>query len=264
MIGENDMAAAHPIVMSVAELDPTGGGGIAADIETLGSLACHCTPIISSITVQDTQTLMGCAIIQGTLLMEQMRAVLEDMAVSAIKLHQLATTAHIESIHTVLTDYPGIPVVIDPALGNLPMEEDLCDALCTLLLPQASLLVVTAQEAFELSAGADNLTACAHELLDRGCKNLLICSDPGTEEEFSSDLFSDAGLEYSFRSQNLPREFIGAGSTFAAAITAFIAHGVQMRPAIRQAQEYTWKTLANARRLGMGRLVPNRLPGQPG
>ena len=258
------MPTSSPIVMTVAELDPTGGGGIAADIETLGSLACHCTPVISSINIQDTQNLLDCAIIDGTLLMEQMRVVLEDMDVTAIKLHQLAATAHIESIHTVLTDYPHIPVIIDPALWTMPVEDDFCDALCTLLLPQATLLVVTAEEAFELSAGADNLTACAHELLDSGCENLLICNEPGVGETYTSDLFSHAGLEASFQWQQLPHDFLGAGSTFAAAITAFMAHGVGIRPAIRQAQEYTWKALNNAKRLGMGRLVPNRLPSQQG
>ena len=33
-----------PSVMCLAELDPSGGGGIAADIETLGSLACQRGP----------------------------------------------------------------------------------------------------------------------------------------------------------------------------------------------------------------------------
>ena len=32
------MTTSTPIVMCVAELDPTGGGGIAADIETVASL----------------------------------------------------------------------------------------------------------------------------------------------------------------------------------------------------------------------------------
>ena len=45
------MDESTPIVMCVAELDPTGGGGIAADIETLASLACHCTPIMSAISI---------------------------------------------------------------------------------------------------------------------------------------------------------------------------------------------------------------------
>ena len=191
--------------------------------------------------------------------MEQMRVVLEDMQVSAIKLHQLATTSHIESIHTVLRDYPSIPVVVDPALFSMPVEDGFCDALFTLLLPQATLLVVSAREAFDLSSGADNLTACAHKLLDTGCENLLIGSEPGGGQQYTSHLFSHTGLQYSFEWRKLPNGFPAAGSTFAAAISAFMAHGVELRPAVRQAQEYTFKALENARRLGMGRLVPNRL-----
>ncbi len=252
------MSASSPIVMSVAELDPTGAGGIAADVETMSALGCHCTPVISSINIQDTRDLMDCAVIEGTLLMEQMRVVLEDMPVAAIKLHQLASTAHVESIHTVLMDYPSIPVIVDPALWSLPADPDFCDALCTLVLPQATLLVISAQEAHDLTAGADNLTACAHELLDTGCDNLLITSDNGRAGY--SELFSSAGLEHRFDWKPLPVGLESGDGTFAAAIAALIAHGLQMRPAIRQAQEFSWKALSNAKRLGMGRLVPNRWP----
>ena len=120
--------------MCVAELDPTGGGGIAADIETLSSLACHCTPIMTAINIQDTRDVKDSAVVDSLLLIEQMRAVLEDIDVAAIKLHQLASTSHIEGIHTVLNDYPRRPVVVDPALWAFPVEADFCDALCALLL----------------------------------------------------------------------------------------------------------------------------------
>ncbi len=248
-----------PVVMSVAELDPTGGGGIAADIETLGSLGCHCTPIMTAISIQDTQGVKDSAAVDSVLLVEQMRAVLEDMEIAAIKLHQLASTSHIESIHTVLMDYPRLPVIIDPALWSLPVEGDFCDALCTLLLPQAELLVLTAEEAFELTTGSDNITACAHELLEEGCRHILISNEPDTSGRYHSRLYSSAGLLQTFQWQNLPNNFLGAGSTFAAAITAYVAHGNDMQSCIQQAQEYTWEALASAKRLGMGRLVPNRI-----
>ncbi len=254
------MNSSHtPVVMSVAELDPTGAGGIAADIETLASLGCHCTPIMTAISIQDTQDVKDSAVVDSTLLVEQMRAVLEDMEISALKLHQLASTSHVECIHTVLTDYPKIPVVIDPALWSLPVESDFCDALCTLLLPHADLLVLTAEEAFELTTVSDNITACAHELLEEGCRHILISSAPDTRGGYQSRLFSTSGLQQTFEWENLPNNFLGAGSTFAAAITAYIAHGIDIQPAIRQAQEYTWKALVSAKRLGMGRLVPNRM-----
>ncbi len=253
------MSHSCPVVMCVAELDPTGGGGIAADIETLGALGCHCTPIMSAISIQDTQDLKDSAVVDSLLLVEQMRAVLEDIDVAAIKLHQLASTSHIESIHTVLTDYPHLPVIIDPALWSLPVEDDFCDALCTLLIPQTSLLLLTADEAFALSRGADSLTACAHELLENGCEHVLISNEPDASRHYSSHLYTDTGLIRSFEWQNLPNNFLGAGSTFASAISAHIAQGCELQAAILQAQEFTWQALANAKRLGMGRLVPNRL-----
>ena len=248
-----------PSVMCVAELDPTGGGGIAADIETLSSLACHCTPIMTAITIQDTQDVKDSAVVDSLLLIEQMRAVLEDIDVAAVKLHQLASTSHIEGIHTVLTDYPKRPVVVDPALWAFPVEPDFCDALCALLLPQTNLLVVTETEAFELADGADSVTACAHEILEMGCESVLISSPPGIAGGYTSRLFDHAGLKQSFKWQQLPHNFAGAGSTFAAAITGYLAHGLGMRSAIRQAQEYTWRALASAHRVGMGKLIPERV-----
>ena len=146
-----------PVVMCVAELDPSGGGGLAADIETVSGLGCHCTPVISAISVQDTQNIKDTAVIDSILLMEQMRAVLEDMDVSVIKVHQLADTTHLETVHTVLIDYDRIPVVIDPALSPLQADGDYCDAMRTLILPRATLVVLTEQEAFALAPGSDSL-----------------------------------------------------------------------------------------------------------
>lgn len=253
-----------PSVMCVAELDPTGGGGIAADIETLSSLACHCTPIMTAISIQDTQDVKDSAVIDSLLLIEQMRAVLEDIEVAAIKLHQLASTSHIEGIHTVLTDYPRRPLVMDPALGAFPVEPDFCDALRTLLLPNTTLLVVTEQEAFELAGSADSVTACAHELLERGCEAVLVSSPPSLNRSHTTRLYDHSGLKQSFQWRQLPHKFSGAGSTFAAAITGYLAHGLETQPAIRQAQEYTWRALANAHRVGMGKLIPQRVTTRSG
>lgn len=255
------MTKATPSVMCIAELDPTGGGGIAADIETLCSLACHCTPIITAVNIRDTQEIKDSAIVDSLILIEQMRAVLEDIDVAAVKLHQLATVAHIEGAHTVLRDFQVQPVVLHPALWPLPAERDYCEALCALLLPLTTLLVVSEQEAYELAGSADNPTACAHELLEMGCEAVLISSDPGLYQNYVSRLYGRSGLLQSFEWQHLPSNYVGAGSTFGAAITAYMGHGLPIQSSIRQAQEYTWRALANARRIGMGKLVPARIGG---
>ena len=245
--------------MCIAELDPSGGGGISADIETLCSLTCHCTPIVTAISIQDTQDYKDSAIVDNLILIEQMRAVLEDIDIAAVKVHQLATVAHIEAVHTVLRDYSSRPVVLDPSLSPLPVERDYGDALAALLLPLTDLLVVTESEAFELTGRADTATACAHELLEMGCEAVLISSEPGIYQNYVSRLYGRAGLQQSFEWQHLPDHYVGAGSTFSAAIVAYMAHGLPIRAAVRQAQEYTWRALSSARRVGMGKLVPGRI-----
>ena len=75
-----------PLVLSFAASDPTGGAGIQADLLTLASMGCHAAPVITALTVQDTQNVKRFEPVDPLLGMEQARAVLEDMPVMAIKI----------------------------------------------------------------------------------------------------------------------------------------------------------------------------------
>ena len=105
-----------PIVMTLSGNDPTGGAGIQADIETLASMGCHAAPVVTTLTVQDTQDVKSYATIETDMLVSQARAVLEDMAVAAFKIGLLGSVETVEALHTLLMDYPDIPVVLDPIL----------------------------------------------------------------------------------------------------------------------------------------------------
>ena len=91
-----------PIVMSINIHDPIGGAGISADIEALSSLGCHCTPIISQLCCQDNLQLQDqfpdAQIVPASLLISQMRSVLEDVQVDLIKVGDLACTTNIEAV----------------------------------------------------------------------------------------------------------------------------------------------------------------------
>ena len=114
----NEIASTVPVVLALSGNDPSGGAGIQADIESLASHGCHCAPVITAITVQDTQTVFSYAPLDGTLIMEQARAVLEDMPVAAIKIGMLGSAEAVEAICGVLQDYPNIPVVLDPIIAS--------------------------------------------------------------------------------------------------------------------------------------------------
>ncbi|MEJ2399737.1 MAG: bifunctional hydroxymethylpyrimidine kinase/phosphomethylpyrimidine kinase, partial [Gammaproteobacteria bacterium] len=68
-----------PVVLCFSGLDPTGGAGIQADIEAITSMGCHPAPVITALTVQDTQQFTRYESVDPLLLVEQARAILEDM-----------------------------------------------------------------------------------------------------------------------------------------------------------------------------------------
>ena len=131
-----------PVVMTFAGNDPTGGAGIQADIEAIASMGCQAAPVITALTVQDTRNVVRFEPVAATLVVEQARAVLEDMPVACFKLGMLGSVENVEAIHTILGDYPEIPVVLDPILraggGSELADEELPDPSPELLPPLAT------------------------------------------------------------------------------------------------------------------------------
>lgn len=253
----SELMTSTPVVMSISSHDPSGGAGISADIETLSSLGCHCTPIISKLAARDTTSLKDSYATDTSLLIEQIRAVLEDITVDLIAIGDLASIGNAEALHTILTDYSDIPIVLNPTLSD---DQAMGHAICTLLLPYARVVLLNQQDALALAPGADTLPACARELLESGCENILITrtasANPG---QVRNQWFSQRGNSQSYDWQQLPHHYQGAGDTLSAALAAYLAHGLSMAESIQQAQQYNWQALKKARRIGMGDLLPDRL-----
>lgn len=252
-----------PAVMAISGNDPTGGAGIQADIETLASMGCHAAPVITSLTIQDTQDIQGYVPIDASLLVQQARAVLEDMPINAFKIGMLGSVDVIEAVHTILTDYADIPVVLDPVLvtggGSEVADEEMIDAIASLLLPQTTILTPNSVEARILAHEADSLEACAQELLELGCEYVLITGTHEATANVTNTLYANRRQLESFTWERLPESYHGSGCTLAAAIAGLLAQGMEPFTAIHEAQEYTWESLRAGYRLGMGQHLPNRL-----
>ncbi len=247
-----------PVVMSIGSHDPCGGAGISADIETLASLGCHCTPIITKLAARDTHDIKDSQITDPSLLIEQVRAVLEDIPVDLVKIGDAGSIENTEAIHTILSDYAALPVVLHPAFAsdhNRPLNE----ALCSLLLPQSDVAVFNEHDIYQVAGNADTLGASVQELLEYGCDNIFITGAHGSSQQIRNQLFSSRGLSQTYEWERLPHTFHGAGSTLSAALSAYLAHQLSLPESIQQAQKYTWHALQQGRRLGMGQLLPNRM-----
>jgi len=252
-----------PVVMTLSGNDPTGGAGIQADIETLACMGCHAAPVITTLTVQDTQDIKSYATIEIDMLIQQARVVLEDMAISAFKIGLLGAVETVEAVHTILTDYPSIPVILDPVLisggGSNLADESIVEAMVNLLFPLTTLITPNSTEARLLAPEADNLDACAQVLQELGCQYVLITGTHENSPEVINRLYGNQQLLESYHWERLPDSYHGSGCTLASAIAGLLANGMDIQTAVNEAQDYTWQALRQGYRLGMGQLIPNRL-----
>lgn len=258
------MPQQHPnIVLVFAGNDPSGGAGIMADIEAIASMGCQAAPVITALTVQDTQNVLRLEPVDAMVVIEQARAVLEDMPVAAIKLGLLATLENIEAIHTLLKDYPNIPVVMDPILraggGSRLSSDEMQTAMRELLFPLVTILTPNSEEARALAHEADTLDACAQELLSDGCDLVLITGTHESTTTVDNRLYGNRRHLDTFSWERLPHSYHGSGCTLASAIAGLLAQGLEPFTAIHEAQEYTWEALNSGYRIGMGQHHPNRL-----
>ena len=258
-----------PVVMILAGNDPTGGAGIAADIETVVSLGCHPAPVITALTVQDTHDVHDLLPVEPELVLAQARAVLADLPVAAFKIGVLGSADNAAALHELLISHPDIPVVLDPVLaaggGTALANGDLIEAIRDLLLPLTTVLTPNSIEARRLAPEADTLEACCMALLARGCRQVLLTGGHEPADEVVNTLYGNNRRLESWRWPRLPGEHHGSGCTLATAIAALLAQVQRpdsepaMLSALYRAQHYTWRSLQAGYRAGHGQMIPNRL-----
>jgi len=263
------VADTPPIVLVFAATDPSGGAGLNADILTLSSLGCHPLSVVTALTIQDTLGVQDKLPIDAEWVADQARCVLEDAQVSVFKAGLLGSVEAIAAIAEIVSDYPDVPLVLDPVLasggGDELASDDMVAAMCELLIPQTTVLTPNSHEARRLAfedgdeSDVSGLDECATRLLDMGAEYVLITGTHENTTQVTNSLYASSGLVRSDSWQRLQGSFHGSGCTLAAAVAATMANGLDVPEAVRDAQEYTWQTLKLAYRTGMGQLIPDRL-----
>jgi hydroxymethylpyrimidine/phosphomethylpyrimidine kinase len=261
------MSDLPPIVLVFAATDPSGGAGLQADIMTLSSMGCHPLSVVTAVTIQDTMGVDDMSPIDAEWVTDQARCVLEDMPVAAFKIGLLGSLEQIAAIAEVVSDYPEVPLVLDPVLasgrGDELVSDEMLVALKELLIPQSTIITPNSLEA-RLSAeeGEDSspdLAECARRLIASGCEFVLITGTHENTAQVVNTLYGQNGVVRADKWQRLPGSYHGSGCTLASAIAATIANGLEISDAVKDAQEYTWQTLKAGFRPGMGQHIPDRL-----
>ena len=276
-----------PLVLCFGVSDPVGATGIQADLATFAALGCHGLSVMTGLLIADTARVEDMQEIDADWVVDQARVVLEDMPVAAFKVGALTSIEQASAIAEIVSDYPEVPLILDPFLSSLPdsglADDDMLMAIRQILIPQTTVLLLTRVELARMAetwrdggdltqaeAEADAVKADVAELTGMGCEFVLLkctgSSGSGAGARLTNTLYDEDGVAGDFSWQHLPGPFVGAGSTLSGALAALMARGMDAVAAIEAAQQFTVGALAQAQRFGMGKLVPNKffahtLPG---
>lgn len=264
------MSLQLPTVLTFAATDPTGGAGLQADLLTLSSLGCHPLSVVTAVTVQDTVGVEDYLPLDAGWISDQARCVLEDMPVAAFKIGMIGSVEIAAAIAEIVSDYPDVPLVLDPVLssgrGDELASEDLILAMRDLILPQTTLITPNSIEARRLTEDDDadedddpDLDECAARLVDLGCEYVLITGSHEQTAQVTNTLYDESGRMLALDWNRLSGSYHGSGCTLASAIAALLAQGLDMEEAVKAAQEFTYEALKGGLRLGMGQHIPDRL-----
>jgi hydroxymethylpyrimidine/phosphomethylpyrimidine kinase len=252
-----------PVILCFSAHDATGASGMAADIEAIVSQGCHASTVITCLTVQDSQMVSSLIPIDDDIIVQSARAVLEDTLVDVIKIGLIGSDEGVQAIHSILNDYPDIPVVFDPSLvGNDGMEladDDVVKSIRELLINHADIITLSPTEAGILIPEADNLAAMMTGLMEKGCEHILLSGRRDTGTAVVNSLYHNYRVIEQFEWPRLNNEFYGAGCTLSASLAALLAQGLDHLSACREAQNYCWQSLKHGARYGMGQHQPSRL-----
>ncbi|HUO44110.1 MAG TPA: hydroxymethylpyrimidine/phosphomethylpyrimidine kinase [Burkholderiales bacterium] len=266
---EPSTAVPPPIVLVFSATDPSGGAGLQADVVTLSSMGCHALSVVTAVTIQDTMGVEDVLPLDSEWVADQARCVLEDMPVAAFKIGLPGSVENIAAIAEIVSDYPEIPLVLDPVLASGRGDELATDesigALRELLVPQTTIITPNSIEARRLVAAENEIpdeitpAECARRLIENGCEYVLITGTHDSTPQVVNTLYSHDGALRSDSWERLAGSYHGSGCTLASAIAATIASGLSIDEAVKDAQEYTWQALRAAFRPGMGQNIPDRL-----
>jgi hydroxymethylpyrimidine/phosphomethylpyrimidine kinase len=227
-------------VLAIAGSDSGGGAGIQADLKVYAACGVHGMTAITALTAQNTVGVTAVESVSPQMIIAQVRAVLADIGVDAVKVGMLGTVETIEAVELVLGELePGTPVVVDPVMvaesGAELLDRSARSALIERILPLATVATPNLPEARSLTgladADADTLARAVHAL---GPAAVVVT---GGHRERAVDVFYDGEAIVEISGERYPSGAAhGSGCTHSSALAAHLARGLTPLEAARAAK----------------------------
>jgi hydroxymethylpyrimidine/phosphomethylpyrimidine kinase len=254
------------VALTIAGSDSGGGAGIQADLKAFASLGLHGTCAITALTAQNTREVSAVMPVLPAFVLAQIRAVLADFEIAAVKVGMLGTAEVTHAVAEGLSELPaGTPVVVDPVMvaesGGRLLAQEAEGALVAEILPLASVVTPNLPEARALlgrASGADDLSESeeaaqlARSILELGPEAVLLT---GGHREQAVDLLAVAGADLLEIAG--PRHPDGAahgsGCTHSSVLAGALALGMPLERAARTARRTAGEAVGRGlREIGAG------------
>lgn len=256
------------VALTIAGSDPTGGAGLQQDLQVFRALGLHGAAVVTALTVQDTVKVHRVLPVFPNVVLEQLRAVVRDVGIHAVKLGMLATDDVARMVELGLSELlrgrsDPPPLVIDPVLAasdGTPLLERRAWGTLIGLFPLATLVTPNLPETERLTARdvstRAGIEAAARALLDElGARAALVKG--GHRDGPPDDLLVDktgGGVALTWlpgRRIEGPRVH-GTGCALAAATAAGLASGGTLPDAVARAREWVAASYRSAFEAGHG------------
>ena len=255
--------------LTIAGSDSSGGAGIQADLKTFAAFGLYGASAITAVTAQSTRGIEATLALPADLVSAQIEAVASDLEIDATKIGMLANAAIVEAVAAAIQELDLPLVVVDPVLvsssGQRLLDDDGIRALCAELLPRARVVTPNVPEAEVLSGRRiqtmDDVHEAARRIHGLGVAAVIITGGHGFDQATGLaaagvkivDLLFDGHAFHEFLAPRIDSGHThGTGCTYASAVAAGLALGMELPAAASRAQRYVGGAIAHAPEIGHG------------
>lgn len=249
------------IALTIAGSDSGGGAGIQADLKTFHRFGVFGTSIITAVTAQNTRGVRAWAAVADDLVAQQLDAVADDLRPGAVKSGMLGHAGVVRVVAEGLRRHGLGPYVLDPVMvatsGDPLLTPETVDAIRRELIPIASLVTPNLDETAMLLGepvgDEEGMARAARRLVDElGAGAALVKGGHLSGDTAVDFLYVDGSL-HAFRHPRIDTVHThGTGCTLSAAITAGLAAGTPLVPAVESALDFVHQAIRSAPGLGGG------------
>ena len=257
-------------VLSIAGSDSGGGAGIQADIRTLCAFGVHATTAVTAVTAQNTLGVSAVQTIDPQIVEDQVRSVIGDFDVRAVKTGMLAHPRTVEVVAHLAREGLLPSLVVDPVLvsstGHALMQEGGVDAYRDALVPVSLIVTPNLREAAVLCdvdledvREVVDMVELARTILRLGPRWVLVKGGHfvgSSHDQRAPDVLVHAAEVIVLESSRVDTvNDHGTGCSLASAIAAGLALERSVPDATRDAKSFVLAALEGAAswRLGRGR-----------